>query len=149
MESLAIRLRERSYCNALHSYRVFEQRVESMVEPGCTLLLDTGCGRTVPVLRKFLGKAARLIGVELVEFTDVPPGNEAHNSDLGRLPLPDASVDVVMSRSVFEHLTDPASVYRELARMLCPGGWYFRPPTSGTTAAWWPAWCPTASMPGW
>ena len=122
MSSLAIRLRERFYRNELHPYRVFEQRVESMVEPGRTVLLDAGCGRTVPVLRKFLGKAARLIGVEMVEFTDVPPGIETHNSDLGRLPLPDASVDLVMSRSVFEHLTDPASVYRELARVLRPGG---------------------------
>ena len=122
MPSLAIRLRERYYRNELHPYRVFEQRVESMVEPGRTVLLDAGCGRTVPVLRKFLGRAARLIGVELVEFTDVPVGIETHNSDLCRLPLPDASVDLVMSRSVFEHLTDPASVYRELARVLRPGG---------------------------
>lgn len=93
-----------------------------MVEPGRTVLLDAGCGRTVPVLRKFQGKAARLIGVELVDFTDVPPGIETHKSDLGRMPLADASVDLIMSRSVFEHLTEPAAVYSELARVLHPGG---------------------------
>ena len=122
MSSLAVRLRERYYRTELHPYRIFERRVESMVEPGRTVLLDAGCGRTVPVLRKFQGKAARLIGVELVDFTDVPPGIETHKSDLGRMPLADASVDLIMSRSVFEHLTDPAAVYRELARVLRPGG---------------------------
>jgi len=66
--------------------------------------------------------AHRLIGVELVPFTDVPDGIETFNTDLNRLPLPDASVDLIMSRSVFEHLTDPDSVYQELARVLKPGG---------------------------
>ena len=122
MSSLAVRLRERFYRNEQHPYRIFEQQVGTLIEPGRTVLLDAGCGRTVPVLRKFLGRAGRLIGVELVDFTDVPPGIEVHNSDLGRLPLPDASVDLVMSRSVFEHLTDPDAVYRELARVLRPGG---------------------------
>lgn len=122
MSSLAIRLRDRFYRHELHPYRIFEQQVDSLIIPGATVLLDAGCGRTVPVLRKFLGKASRLIGVELVDFTDVPSGIETFNSDLGRLPLPDSSVDLVMSRSVFEHLTDPAAVYRELARVLRPGG---------------------------
>lgn len=64
----------------------------------------------------------RLIGVELVDFTDVPHGIEAHNADLAHLPVPDGSVDLIMSRSVFEHLTDPEAVYAELARVLRPGG---------------------------
>ena len=122
MSSLAIRLRDRFYDNDLHPYRIFERRVDAMVHPGKTVLLDAGCGRTVPVLRKYLGKAARLIGVELEPFTDVPPGIETFNSNLDALPLPDASVDLVISRSVFEHLTDPAAVYKEMARILRPGG---------------------------
>jgi SAM-dependent methyltransferase len=85
-------------------------------------LLDAGCGRTVPVLKNYIGRAGRLIGVELVDFTDVPPGIETYNADLAKLPLSDASVDLIMSRSVFEHLTDPESVYREFSRVLRPGG---------------------------
>ena len=68
------------------------------------------------------GRASRLIGVELVEFTDVPSGIETFRADLANIPVEDASVDVIMSRSVFEHLEDPASVYREFARILKPGG---------------------------
>jgi SAM-dependent methyltransferase len=120
--ALALKLRDRFYRDADHPYRLFERRVESLIGPDTRVLLDAGCGRTVPVLRKFQGKVGHLIGVELVPFTDVPPGIETHNADLGALPLADASVDLIMSRSVFEHLTDPESVYRELARVLRPGG---------------------------
>lgn len=122
MSPLAIRLRDRFYRNDLHPNRIFARQVDALIEPGKTVLLDAGCGRTVPVLRTFLGRAHRLIGVEIVDFTDVPAGIETYNTDLAHLPLPDASVDLVMSRSVFEHLTDPGPVYLELARVLRPGG---------------------------
>jgi SAM-dependent methyltransferase len=122
MSVLAERLLRRYYTGVPHPYRLFEQEIDTRLQQGARVLLDAGCGRTVPVLRKYLGKAERLIGVEMVEFTDVPAGIETHNADLARLPLPDASVDLIMSRSVFEHLSDPASVYREFARVLRAGG---------------------------
>ena len=122
MSSLAIRLRDRFYDNDAHPYRIFDQRVAALLTDSEGTLLDAGCGRTTPVLRRFMGKAKRLIGVELVEFTDVPEGIETYNADLAHIPLPDASVDVIMSRSVFEHITDPEAVYREMARVLKPGG---------------------------
>lgn len=123
MTALSDRLLAKYYGNAPHPYRLFEQHVGALVDAGgVAALLDAGCGRTVPVLRKFLGRVDRLIGVELVAFTDVPQGIETFNSDLGALPLPDASVDLIMSRSVFEHLTAPQAVYREFARVLRPGG---------------------------
>jgi SAM-dependent methyltransferase len=121
MTALAEKLLRKYYRDSEHPYSLFEERVGQLLRPD-SVLLDAGCGRTVPVLRKFQGRAARLIGVELVDFTDVPPGIETHNSDLARLPLADASVDLIMSRSVFEHLIDPDSVYREVSRVLKPGG---------------------------
>ena len=119
---LAVRMRDRFYTNEGHPYRVFERHVESLIHPETRVLLDAGCGRTMPVLQKFRGKVPKLIGVELVDFTDVPAGIEAHNADLAKLPVPDGSVDLIMSRSVFEHLTDPDAVYVEMARVLRPGG---------------------------
>ena len=121
MTAMSERLQRKYYANSTHPYRIYEQRVDSFLKPGDTLL-DAGCGRTVPILKKYLGRAARLIGVELVEFTEVPAGIETYNADLAKLPLPDGSVDLIMSRSVFEHLTDPDSVYREFSRVLRPGG---------------------------
>jgi SAM-dependent methyltransferase len=121
MTALSERLLARYYANTPHPYRLFERAVEARLSPEA-VLLDAGSGRTVPVLRKFIGRAKRLIGVELVEFTDVPPAIETYHTDLAHLPLPDASVDVIMSRSVFEHLSDPQAVYVEFARVLRPGG---------------------------
>lgn len=122
MSPLAIRLRDRHYANDAHPNRIFEQRIEACLKGSTHVMLDAGCGRSAPVLRKYLGRIERLIGVDMVDFQDVPEGIEAYNADLAALPLPDASVDLVISRSVFEHLVDPASVYRELARVLRPGG---------------------------
>lgn len=121
MTAMAERLLSKYYGHIPHPYRIFETRVGEMLSSEA-VLLDAGCGRTAPVLRKFLGCAKRLIGVELVDFTDVPHGIETYNSDLAHLPLEDSSVDIIMSRSVFEHLADPQSVYREFARVLRPGG---------------------------
>lgn len=121
MTTLSETLLRKYYAHSTHPYRVYEQRVDSLLAPTAALL-DAGCGRSVPVLKKYLGRARRLIGVELVSFSDVPPGIETYNADLASIPLPDASVDLIMSRSVFEHLTDPDSVYKEFSRILRPGG---------------------------
>ncbi len=122
MSAFAHQLRERYYGNTPHPYTLFEQQVERLISPSTRVLLDAGCGRGVPVLRKYLGRVERLIGVELVEFTDVPQGVETFNCDLASIPVPNGSVDLVISRSVFEHLTEPTAVYAELSRILRPGG---------------------------
>lgn len=121
MTALSETLLRKYYANSLHPYRAYEEHVGRLLTPE-SVLLDAGCGRTVPVLRKYLGRARRLIGIELVNFSDVPDGIDTYNADLSAMPLPDASVDLIMSRSVFEHLTDPEAVYREFAHILRPGG---------------------------
>lgn len=122
MPSLAIQLRDRFYDSDAHPYRVFEREAAALIGPQTRVLLDAGCGRRAPVLRKYIGRVPRLIGVEIVDFVDVPDAIETYKADLAALPLEDASVDLVISRSVFEHLTNPESVYAELARVLRPGG---------------------------
>jgi SAM-dependent methyltransferase len=121
MSDSAQRLLEKYYGHSPHPYRIFEDEVGRALRSE-SVLLDAGCGRTVPVLRKFVGRASRLIGVELVDFTDVPEGIETFQANLSSIPVPSASIDVIMSRSVFEHLDDPAAAYAEFARILKPGG---------------------------
>lgn len=47
---------------------------------------------------------------------------ELHVYDGVHLPLPDASVDLVVSHEVFEHIADVPAVLTELARVLRPDG---------------------------
>lgn len=117
----ADRLNERYFGNAIHPYKVFEDLVKRHVTSDRTLL-DAGCGHGAPVLRKFVGVAKELIGVDLVNFDKPIPGVTLVNRDLADTCLPAGSVDVIMSRSVMEHIVDPMSVYREMSRLLRPNG---------------------------
>jgi ubiquinone/menaquinone biosynthesis C-methylase UbiE len=120
MTALAQSLKDK-YFRQDHPYRIFEREVEACLKPGHTLL-DAGCGRTAPILAKYRGMARRLIGVDLVEFDPTVTGLELYHSDLGAIPLEENCVDVMMARSVMEHVTDPARVYGEIYRVLKPGG---------------------------
>lgn len=95
-----------------------------MVGPGMTVV-DGGCGHTAPTLNLLRGKGARLVGVDLVPLAP-QDGLELVVGDLASVPLPDSSVDLLYSRSVMEHVSDPDSVYRETRRLLKPcGRWIF------------------------
>lgn len=118
---LAEKYKEKYFSNSIHPYKTLEREIDRLLLPTHTLL-DAGCGRTAPVLRKYRNKATRLIGTDLVDFTETIDGIELLNNDLSKIDLPDASVDLVMSRSVIEHVQDPEAVYREIFRILRPGG---------------------------
>jgi SAM-dependent methyltransferase len=120
MTAFAQYLKERYFPQA-HPYRIFEWEVERVLRPEHTLL-DAGCGRTAPILVRYRGKAQRFIGVDLVEFDPNLTGLELHRCDLKAMPVESGCVDVVMARSVMEHVTEPAAVYAEIYRVLKPGG---------------------------
>lgn len=124
MSRLSEKIQKRLFRSEDHPYRIYERRIQALLKPEFTMM-DAGCGRTAPLLAKFVGKARRLVGVELVDFdtSKTPPGVELISGDLARIPqLADASVDLVISRSVLEHIQDIEPVYKELHRVLKPGG---------------------------
>jgi SAM-dependent methyltransferase len=91
-------------------------------------LLDLGCGDgawTMEVARHV--GAGEVLGVEFVEdFAQAAreAGVDAVVADLGgRLPYEDASIDVVHSNQVIEHLPRTDNFLREIARLLTRGGY--------------------------
>ena len=92
------------------------------------LVVDAGCG--VGYGSAFLAASARLVlaldsstealGAAREDYSH--PKVALINADCGRLPLPDASVDIVAAFEVIEHLDDWQVLLSEAARVMAPHG---------------------------
>ncbi len=87
-------------------------------------LVDVGCGAG-NLCRHVRSRFARYVGVDVVQYEGFPESAEFCRLDLdsGRLPLPDASADVVAAIEVIEHLENPRDFMRKLVKLVKPGGW--------------------------
>ena len=98
------------------------------------VVLDLGCGGGMDVFlaARKVGASGRVIGVDMTAemlqrarvgqeklgLTNV----EFHQSTIDRLPLPDNSVDCVISNCVINLVPDKLAVFHEILRVLKPGG---------------------------
>jgi SAM-dependent methyltransferase len=107
------------------------------LRPGETVV-DLGCGGGIDVLLAALkvGPAGRAVGIdmtpEMIERARANAGQpvqgrvltnvEFHLASIDRLPLADDSVDCLVSNCVINLAPDKAAVFREMRRVLRPGG---------------------------
>ncbi len=101
------------------------------LRPGETVV-DLGCGGGLDVFLAAdkVGPAGRAIGIDMTpEMLELARRNAAgrtnvefHQATIDRLPLADDSVDCVISNCVINLAPDKAAVFREIARVLKPGG---------------------------
>ncbi len=94
--------------------------------------LGSGGGLDVFLAAKMVGPKGRAIGIDMTRamieraranaqaggYTNV----EFYQSTIDQIPLPDASVDCVISNCVLNLAPDKPAVFREIARVLKPGG---------------------------
>jgi len=94
--------------------------------------LGSGGGLDVFLASKMVGPQGRAIGIDMTAamieraranaqsggYTNV----EFYQSTIDQIPLPDASVDCVISNCVLNLAPDKPAVFREIARVLKPGG---------------------------
>jgi SAM-dependent methyltransferase len=94
--------------------------------------LGSGGGLDVFLAAKMVGPEGRAIGIDMTkamieraranavagEYTNV----EFYQSTIDNIPLPDASADCVISNCVLNLAPDKPAVFREIVRVLKPGG---------------------------
>jgi SAM-dependent methyltransferase len=107
------------------------------LRPG-EVVVDLGCGGGLDVFLAAakVGPTGRAIGIDMTtEMLDLArrnaakgnggrgfPNVEFHQATIDKLPLPDSSVDCVISNCVINLAPDKPAVLREIARVLKPGG---------------------------
>jgi SAM-dependent methyltransferase len=103
------------------------------IDEGATVL-DLGCGAGTDLLiaAQMVGPSGKVIGVDMTasmlaranaSAAEMGLANvELHESLIESLPVPDASVDVVISNGVIDLVPDKDAVFDEIDRVLRPGG---------------------------
>jgi len=94
--------------------------------------LGSGGGLDVFLAARKVGPTGRAIGIDMTpEMLELARRNagkagltnvEFHLATIDKLPLPDASADCVISNCVINLAPDKPAVFREVARVLKPGG---------------------------
>jgi arsenite methyltransferase len=103
------------------------------LHPGEVVLdLGSGAGADVLISARRVAPGGRVFGLDMTpEMLDLARRNAADagvdnveflHGYLEQIPLPDASVDVVISNCVINLAADKTAVLREAARVLRPGG---------------------------
>jgi len=101
---------------------LFRERILANIKPDA-VVLDLGAGAGIVAQMNFKGLAKKVCGVDLdPRVVENLMLDEGRVSDAGEIPYGDALFDVVFSDNVFEHLDEPLAVYKEVARVLKPGG---------------------------
>jgi len=106
--------------------------VADLHEGETVLDLGSGAGADVLISAKRVGPTGRAIGLDMTdEMLDLARANAAEagatnvewiKGHIEDIPLPDESVDVVISNCVINLSGDKPQVLREVARVLRPGG---------------------------
>jgi SAM-dependent methyltransferase len=106
--------------------------VADLREGETVLDLGSGAGADVLIAARSVGPTGKAIGLDMTaEMLALARRNaeyggvenvEFHSSHIEEIPLPDASVDVVISNCVLNLSGDKAKVLREATRVLRPGG---------------------------
>lgn len=95
-----------------------------VVTPNAKVALDVGCSAGY-VLAAAQGLGLQPIGVDISTFAVELCREKGFRAELGsvsKVPLPDASVDIITLKHTLEHVPDPMDGLRELLRVLTPGG---------------------------
>lgn len=127
--------------------RIFREFILPRIDASKSVL-DYGAGRGHVPHMNFKGLARFVAGIdpERAVFEN-PYLDEARILELPKavIPYDDATFDVIFADNVMEHVSDPATTFREIRRVLKPGGvflaktpnkWHYMPLIARCTPTW-------------
>lgn len=119
------------------SQTIYRQLIDRQVHGG-TRVLDIGCGHS-DLLREIVARARLACGIDT--DTHALTRNRTVGAKVGakaeHLPFKGSSFDIVLLAWVLEHLERPEEVFREIHRVLEPGGTIvFLTPNAWNSNAW-------------
>jgi ubiquinone/menaquinone biosynthesis C-methylase UbiE len=114
-----------------YSQSIYEETLRALVGPHTTWL-DLGCGHQIlPPWRseqeaKIAGIPAIVVGVDYSLSSLSKHRNISYRvkGDITKLPFKDCSFDLATANMVLEHLERPDVQFKEIARVLKPGGMF-------------------------
>ena len=104
-------------------------------QPQGKRILDIGCGIGGPAMEMVRTHGAQVVGIDLeaalIRRASVDAraaGLQEHcrfrQVDPGPLPFPDESFDIVVSSGAITQTDDKTSMFADVRRVLCPGGYF-------------------------
>jgi SAM-dependent methyltransferase len=101
---------------------VCRELILSLIQKQHTVL-DVGAGAGIYDYTRFRGRVAQLCGIDPdPRVLDNIHLDEARLGAADAIPYPDGTFDLAFAWNVVEHLATPEDVFREVARVMKPGG---------------------------
>lgn len=107
--------------NGNDATQCYKKRLADLVKPGMRIL-HAGCGWDKKDVSRPYANTCKVVGVDLDPRVASMFHSEFHLGSIASMPFEPDGFDLIFCEYVVEHLEDPAGAFREMRRVLKPGG---------------------------